>query len=450
MNNEKKLNHINILIPFALLLGIFLFMLYLNAKTPLWADDFCRIAVSTTFPEAIATAVDRYINWNGRFFAHLSNYLVFGNIPSSLPYFNFLNSLFFTSLIYLIFKLATGRDPRGYRDTILLLLIFSLVFSATQGVGEIALWKTGSIGYLWGVVLELVSAIPLLHFVRNNEEKKLTTLEKFIYPTAALAGSMFIEHMSLAISVVFVFVTYTIYSNKSRLSKTVFLVTVLHLLGTLLLFSSKGNFLKATVYEMPLQLNQRIVNNLDTFADQTTLGWIFVLFWFVSMTNPNFFTNLKKPFFWHLFAIAVGIILGFSLLPTEQLFNFRRAFAFEIIAIIGIVFLAEMMPKSTIFELTLLSFLVVSTFGNSLSAIKEAQNISLQVENRNRLIASQVESGILNIKVPEINLISTPFSQREIINKYNYKSDVSDDPNHWTNTCFSKAHGIQSIITSTK
>lgn len=450
MNDEKISNRINIFTPVVLLFGIFLFMSYLNIITPLWADDFCRIATSTTFPQAFATAVDRYINWNGRFFAHLSNYLVFGNIPSSLLYFNLLNSLFFTSLIYLIFKLVTGRVPRGYRDTLLLLLVFDLVFSATQGVGEIALWKTGSIGYLWGVVLELVSAIPLLHFVKNNEEKKLSTLEKFIYPAAAFAGSMFIEHMSLAFSAVFVFISYTIYSNKKKLSKTIVLVTALHLLGTVLLFSSKGNFLKATVYEMPLQLNQRIVNNLDTFADQTTLGWIFVLFWFVSMTNVNFFANLKKPFFWHLFAIGVGIILCFSILPTEQLFNFRRVFPFEIIAIMAIIFMAEMMPKSTIFEITLLSFLVVSIFGNGLSAIKEAQNISLQVESRNNLIATQIANGISNLRVPEINMISSPYNQREIINKYNYKSDISSDPNHWTNTCFSKAHGIQSIITSTK
>src|SRR3989344_757332 len=147
--------------PYFILFFIFLYIWKINQLTPLWADDYCRIGTATSVFKAIHTAYDRYFTWSGRFFVMFINYLVFGNYPVSINYFNFINSIFFGLLIFIIFVLAFGRKPKGIRDAIYMLLIFNLVFIGTKGIGEVALWKTGSIAYLWGVTLELAFLVPI-------------------------------------------------------------------------------------------------------------------------------------------------------------------------------------------------------------------------------------------------------------------------------------------------
>lgn len=167
MNNFKealsKSKSISKYVPWLLLIIIFFFILQLNQLTPLWADDYCRMGSSLGISDAILKTIHAYSSWSGRVVTMFLTYFIMGNIPQSLIFFNMGNSIFFCLLIVAIFVLTYGRAPNQLRDGVIILLIFDLLFIGTKGIGEVALWKTGSIGYLWGVTLELTFLIPFFY-----------------------------------------------------------------------------------------------------------------------------------------------------------------------------------------------------------------------------------------------------------------------------------------------
>src|SRR3972149_145397 len=203
--------------PYLVLFAIFIFIWKLNSLTPLWGDDYCRAGATTGIFEAVQKAADTYLTFNGRFFAHIINYLVFGNYPASLKYFNFFNSIIFCGLIFVIFNIAFSRKPRGLRDGLYMLFIFSLVFVGGRGIGEVVLWKTGSIGYLWGVSLELLFLMPFLLFIRGRILPRLNRFWISSFYLVSFVAATFIEHLSFAVSAVVFFILFTQELRKKSL-----------------------------------------------------------------------------------------------------------------------------------------------------------------------------------------------------------------------------------------
>ncbi len=433
--------------PYIILLAIFAYIWKINQLTPLWADDYCRIADSVSFIEAVNKALSRYFTWSGRFLVMVINYLVFGNYPGSIGIFNVVNTAFFTLLIFVIFVLAFGRKPKGLRDGLYLFLIFNLVFIGTQGVGEVIFWKTGSIGYLWGITLELSILIPFFMLIRNKTNLLANKYLVYGFYAVSLAASTFLEHLSLAISATLLYLCVERTTSKNRIPNYLVVATSLHLLGTIVLIGSKGNLARAML-EHVQPLSQRIVENVSLYYTQGTLGWILIFFFLIALTNKLFVKGFKKSILWLIFAIAALTMLAYSFSPTEQLFNFRRAFPFEILLILAITHLASFTPKVPLFEISLFLSLFILSLGHGSTLYRDSLEIHQQSLERLETVDSLIQKGQASLKLPKIILERVedyPGSGTEYIHKYTYLSDIGEDPKYWVNVCFAQAFDLREV-----
>lgn len=445
---ERKIEEYFKYIPYLVFLIIFIFIWKLNSLTPLWADDYCRFANHTSIFHAIEKSYIRYFERSGRFFVYIIDYFVFGNYPIAISYFNFINATFFTLLIFLIFVVAFGRKPKNLRDGFYILLIFDLVFVGVRGIGEVALWKSGSVGYLWAVTLELAILLPFFLFLRGKKSPFSNKYWIYGFYLISFIAATFLEHLSFAITLVMIYILIERKVRNKFIPNFLQISALLHFIGSLSLFISKGNIIQSSIQRVP-PLTEIILNNLSFLQPitQGALGWIFVTFLVLALTSPKFVSNLKNSLIWPIFALASMIFLTFTILPTEQQFIFRIAFPFEIFLILAITYLAGYIPKITIFEVTSFLILLIIALGHGATAYKNSNYINEQVKQREDFVKNMKDRGEVSIKLNKILLPNVPDPDNpEYIYKYNYISDISKDPKHWINSCFANAVGIKEVV----
>ena len=156
---EEKQKHCRTMLGMgAVLMGIYLILLFMNHFTPLIADDFyyhTNIATNGMPLQSLRDVAEsmryQYLYLNGRVIPH--TVLLFLNLTVGKPVFNLLNAAVFTVCTYLIYRLGNMGRPHSVPR-----LMFSamLMFVFLPAFGQTALWMDGAINYLWGLTLILL------------------------------------------------------------------------------------------------------------------------------------------------------------------------------------------------------------------------------------------------------------------------------------------------------
>ncbi len=223
------------------------FLIWTNVETPMWADDYCR-ALEPGVSSALASAWHDYFNWTGRFFLIVINCVVMstGLRGSMLP-FDILNALIFVGLIVVVIRIATlasGRNPAAPRDRAVrfadVMFAALLLWWGPRAVGEVALWKTGSIGYLWPVagellILERVAAFTLW----RRAPPPLWLAAPFAFVIAT-----FLEPLSVLVSATLCLCVARAWRRRQPRGWLLAL-TVSHVAGSVFLLAAPGNFARA-------------------------------------------------------------------------------------------------------------------------------------------------------------------------------------------------------------
>ena len=149
-------------------ISIFLMMLVLNMITPLIADDYSyALNVEHRKLSGIMDIVNfqirHYLNWGGRTVAHTIAQL-FLMMPKFI--FDIFNSLIYTLLIGLIYKIAKGNNKDD--KPCLLLGIHFILYFLTPVFGQNCIWLIGSCNYIWTTTLIL---LVVSQFVLKGDKK---------------------------------------------------------------------------------------------------------------------------------------------------------------------------------------------------------------------------------------------------------------------------------------
>ena len=161
-------------------LGFFAMMLLCNHWTHLIADDYryCFSYADDTRIESIAQifpsmAAHRQ-SMNGRVVPHFLVQL-FLMLPKGV--FDLVNSLFFVLLVWLLHTLAVGR---GLPNPVLLTALFFAFWAFQPDFGQVFLWLTGSVNYLWCGVFSLLWLLPLVRRFRDETEPGMAARILFV------------------------------------------------------------------------------------------------------------------------------------------------------------------------------------------------------------------------------------------------------------------------------
>ena len=165
---------------FLFCLGFFAMMFLCNHWTHLIADDYryCFSYADDTRIESIAQifpsmAAHRQ-SMNGRVVPHFLVQL-FLMLPKGV--FDVVNSLFFALLVWLLHELAVGK---GLPNPVLACALFFAFWALQPDFGQVFLWLTGSVNYLWCGVFSLLWLLPLVRCFRDESEPGLAARILFV------------------------------------------------------------------------------------------------------------------------------------------------------------------------------------------------------------------------------------------------------------------------------
>jgi hypothetical protein len=257
--------------PFIALAIVFLFMGWANIATPLWGDDYCEvIPVGLTGPFAFAW--HDYFTWTGRFFVTAITYFVISPDPiwPAIP-FDIVNAAIFVCLVRNVIGLARalgGQSAVAERPPLAAAIdtgfVALLLWWLPRDIGEVALWKTGSIDYLWAVTGELWVLRWMLAGNRGNSIWR---------PLFAFAIATFLETISVLVSALLVVICVWRWRRQRR--DPVGLL-VGHVTGTICLLAAPGNFVRAGTLA-PSPVSDRLAG---VFA---SLGSLFDAYWLAAV-----------------------------------------------------------------------------------------------------------------------------------------------------------------------
>ncbi|NDW19645.1 hypothetical protein D0T53_12080 [Dysgonomonas sp. 216] len=231
-------------ISFVLVLLLLFCLSYaLNLLYPLIADDWVYAFTWSggsinSFADIIASQYHHYFEWGGRSVAHtiVQSLLWFGKGWS-----NILNTIIYTSLIIVIYKLS-AKEKNEHNIT-LLLFIFLFMWFFQSEYGETTLWVTGSGNYMWSCFIILLFLVPYCNYYRKGCKLNNKYLNALL-PFAGLIAGWTNENMSLA-TLFFLFVLFfLIKADKRKIPLWAILGCTGFIIGMVFLFAAPGNYVR--------------------------------------------------------------------------------------------------------------------------------------------------------------------------------------------------------------
>lgn len=464
MNKLKKLFFNFSLFIWCYLSLLFLIFLFLNFKTPLWADDLCRFGFDWIW--SFKVAFHEYLNWTGRIFViFVTQTFLKNQILISL--FNILNSLVFPYFVLIIFMCSSLRLPNKKTDLIDLILITALVITFSNGFAEVALWKTGAIAYMWPMAAELTI---LYFYIKNNRECQSGTVFKYAFPLLCFVTATSLELVSIPVSLFLLF--YVIFNilSKNRISETMFIGSLLHLIGTLVLIIAPGNYERLDALNIQTPFMLRVMDTIIAFKNFVIEGgWIFAILLAltinsllviqnnskiqIQISNNTFgVLDFKKTTSRVFLFLSLSIISALTMSSTSQIFVGRVVFPIETFLILSIAALIanrqfNLFSEAIIGSLSLLGIGLAFYF-----IFPSTLAISKQETYRNYLITTYKDNDAKVWTLPKFFLPHTGYGEPKFgALKWIFMRDISEDINGWVNICFLRGHlakeGIKTVAT---
>lgn len=224
-------------------LGIIFFLaLAINMNTIWTADDYCFYNnvwsnnQEFSLKRVLESTTNFYLNWTGRFASTYFNYIF---LFFNKNIFNIINSLMFTLLIFLIYKIIKSEKED---NPFLLIISFFLIWFFIPQLGQVAFWKIGSIIYMWTLLSVLTISLFFVKLLKNQDKVKnnfINIIMLFIF--AIIAGNGFETNSIMLITFLSFSIAYIKLFKKQKLPLWSIFTFLGSIIGFATNFFSPGN-----------------------------------------------------------------------------------------------------------------------------------------------------------------------------------------------------------------
>ncbi len=420
----------------AVCLGIFLVMLVCNLWTDLVADDYryffsyadeSRIeSVADIFP---SMAAHRHI-MNGRVIAHFLVQL-FLLLPPIV--FKLINSLVFLALIWLIYSIARQG---GVHNALGLPAIFGCVWVLQPEFGQVFLWLTGAINYLWCAVLCLAFMLPYLDKLLHDREPSKPVRVLFII-FSALVGA-YSENSSVAvIFMVMLVIAVCRFFFKERIEPWMYLSLLAAFAGFMYMMLAPAESVnKSAEFSVSVLLS----NFVETGAFYLRF-WPLLLAWallfYLAVKNKVALRLRVASLIFLLGSLAGHFVLTFAMYCAG-----RSTYIGLILLLCAVAILFPPLfngrYKSLLAALCAVSAAALLYFGYT--GISDIRRTHIALSYNEQLIAECIANGEKNIQLPR------PYARTKYsaIEGLDYLS--TEDASDWANVYMALYYGFDSII----
>ncbi|MBL7235000.1 MAG: hypothetical protein JJK57_00320 [Komagataeibacter hansenii] len=416
--------------------AVFIFVLWANVVTPLWADDYCR-TIPFDLKNTFHIVYGNYFYWTGRYFTTLITFLVLElHDYGSIFIFDILNTVIFCLLVHNVcmicrnISISDQNTSNGFWDII---FVFLAVWWIPRDISEVALWKTGAIGYLWPMTGELWILRQVL--ARRLPFGVLSCGFAFFIAT-------FLEPLSLMISMVLIGSAISSYRHKDPVALP---FIGAHVLGTLFLWLAPGNYVRARTMEHDTLLTRLdgVFGNLGSLFDLYWLPFVIILLiCHVSVTADM----TQRHRMWKNIAIftacAVTYMMILLLFPRSSLAA-RVSFPASIylVCVLGTLFINRANHPALRNRMVGIgiSGLVIWHICICVPDLLRLAHISA-IWNQQARIAG---AGFEDVTLPRVTM--GPHHKILYVHKDILFVGISPDPHNMMNVCFARALGIKSV-----
>ena len=227
--------------------AIFILLFIINSLTIWAADDYAFYnnvwlgESKFSFLRVYERSTAFYFAWTGRYLSTFINY-IFLYFPK--PIFDVVNSLIYTGLVYLIYRMVKSDDKKttDKQNALLVITIFCLTWLLVPSVGQVMFWQIGSVIYLWMYFLMALLVCYYIRLLRKQKTLKDNIINIILITILGLAAGNGFETNSLVLLMfIFLSIVYIRFIKKEKLPKVAIFGFIASLLGFFTNFFSPGN-----------------------------------------------------------------------------------------------------------------------------------------------------------------------------------------------------------------
>lgn len=438
---------------------IALYFLTLNRYIPMFADDYCRFRNTFDIFYVIAETKNTYYMWSGRFPVMFLNIFFFSAGKFGKFAVELLNGFALGFLCYLATFVIPDRRNISVNACVIVCFLFLLWFTPNN-FGEVALWKTGAVQYLWGVLIATICIVPVLRFLIYGKNMLSPRYSMTAYAIVSFLGGAWLEHLSVALALVWlVLLVYGFKIKNEPVPKILVLGFVLWVIGTASLMAAPGNYCRSELL-VGMGIEFRSIRKF------LSVSWdlrhtmdikfliLYILFVVISVLNKE--KTLQRKIFQSFVFIAVGIISAYVFVGIPVYFIGRVAFPMEYFLVLSVisVFPYEVFRRQGVSAQYWRYFVIGACFIMALLLCKDMKNtlntyrlVWKQNVEREAIIADAIKKGETDVSIPPF-MYGKHYSTRngEINSDRLFGRDITFDSSSWENECYAKAHGLKSVI----
>lgn len=420
----------------AVLLGIFLIMLFCNFNTDLVADDYmyCFSFADDSRIESVAQIIPSMAahrhSMNGRVAAHFLVQL-FLMMPKAV--FNIFNAAFFTALIWLIYSI--GRQKHEH-SCLLAVLCFALIWLLQPQFGQVYLWLDGSVNYLWCAVVCLVWLLPWAGKFLYDRELSPAAQAAYIVFSVIVGG--FSENASVAlIFMAMLFMLLIGLWQKRKLSQWLWLSLIAAFIGFMYMMLAPAESVNKSAE----------FNIASLFANFIDTGLYYLRFWPLLISFGLFYylafsQGIEQKVRLLSAVFFLGSLAGHFVLMFAMYCAGRSTFIGLILLICANTLLFVPLFETTHKKLLLTLCALCLCFGTywGYVGIRDIQRTHYLLGFNEEIILEAVAAGEKDIQVPR-PYAQTKYSAIEGL-AYLNTEDVTD----WPNVYMAKYYGADTMI----
>tara|TARA_E500000331_G_scaffold355531_1_gene411262 strand:- start:13463 stop:14902 length:1440 start_codon:yes stop_codon:yes gene_type:complete len=447
---------------------------FLSAEVPRFADDYCRAIPSFLLVDFPGLLLSEYENWTGRIPTIALTYLAMST-EYGLFWFHLLNGVAVSAMLVVVWRQLAHLNH--IQRMACLFLGCSLLWFAPHRLGEVMLWKSGAIGYLWGCVLALVvvhlfwSRLGLHIRASQNPSPRLGA--EVLIAILSLIAAAWLEHLSIAIFAAMTLMFAWFQRFRGPIPRGAWLVFAGWAMGMLFLIAAPGNYVRASQIGYVDDLPLRLLHVISVSWHQLTPLMFLTVAYAVTAIVAGYlrFRQVSLVLFPLLLALIAGLTLvALAAAPSPAVVG-RALFPFEFFMIMAALMVTGNLlaarnnegaswQSSAIHPSVVIggSLCLLVTLVDLTHAGLTYHELNLQNTQRDELLrASPARLASTTDDRPAITLpplrvraglFHDEHSSRDgsrVAGRI-YIRDITPDPAHWRNRCFADAQGISSVI----
>lgn len=273
----------------------FIVMFMLTYQSKLYSDDVSLLEQLQKYDggkvfAALGYAIDYHLTWGGR---SIAAFLRAFFASQNKLLFDFVNSLIYIVFCNIVYCFSYMADEKKQTHTGLLVFIYCIMWFTIPTFGQITLWLTGSIAYLWFGTVQIAA---ILYFFQRTSSLK-ADFKNIHHTIASIASSIgllfvgFIAGCSSEPSSCMMFVgglawLWYMIAKKHRVYARDYCAIIGMFFGLLFLFSAPGIYARS---ETVTETSGIFVRLLYRFARQTYYSGKYLIVPLMFAIVPTFF-----------------------------------------------------------------------------------------------------------------------------------------------------------------